>query len=128
MSDIDYTPNSVTGENFVSIWSPWEAMGLLYFSYNSQVDLDALNVLKGIAAQKYCTDIAQETGLSPSHVEMIQYLFCNANWADYGTSPRGCWIRHGIDADKLVAMFEAYYEAEWGKVDEIDTTLQETSK
>ncbi len=116
--EIDYTPNSHAQDengNFVDIWSPWEAMGLHYFSYNSQVDLDALNVLKGIAAGKYNTDIATETGLSPSHVEMIQYLFCGANWVEYGTSPRGGWIMHHINKDRLVAMFEAYYEAQWGE-------------
>jgi hypothetical protein len=115
--DIDYTPNDHAQDadgGFIDIWSPWEAMGLHYFSYNAQVDLDALNVLKGIVAKKYCNDIAEETGLAPSHVEMIQYLFCGANWCEYGTSPRGCWIQYGIDADQLIAMFEAYYEAHWG--------------
>ena len=115
-SDIDYTHNSETQDdngNYIDIWSPWEAMGHQYFSYSSEVDMDALRVLKGIIEKKYCTDIAKENGMAPAHVEMIQYLFCGANWVDYGTSPRGCWISFNINAERLLAKFEEYYEASW---------------
>lgn len=71
------------------------------FSYNSVVSDDFFHVLSGVSEGRYNSDIAKATGLSESHVELIQYLLCNGDHADYGTSPRGCWL-----TDKGKAVFE----------------------
>lgn len=70
----------------------WDALGVLG-GYNSSVDNDIRAVLKSMRpGYIYNDDIAIATGLSRTHVELIQYLLCNAELADYGTSPRGCWL------------------------------------
>lgn len=63
----------------------------------------------------FVTDIAKKTGLSESHVELYQYIFCSAGWCDYGTSPRGCFPDHSIDFDELVRKWETYYRLRWGE-------------
>lgn len=96
-------------------WDPWDALGLSCCSYNSELDRAAIEVLRLLAGDDfvYCTDIAERTGLSPLMVEMLQGIFCSANWCEYGTSPRGCWPidREGFSA--LVTAWEAYYQRHW---------------
>ena len=105
-------------------WDPWDALGVRCGGYSSAIDDDALAVLKAIrdgAASRhsggeftnYTTDIAAKTGMSATHVELWQYLFCSADWCDYGTSPRGCFPNYDIDFDALIAAWEAYYERRW---------------
>jgi hypothetical protein len=96
-------------------WDPWEALGLPCCSYNSDIDENALAVLRGMESATYATDIAERTGMSPAHVELLQSIFCSAGWGEYGTSPRGCWPidRDGFPA--LIAAWEAYYERQWGE-------------
>ena len=72
-----------------------DLMGLLGFhcsTYNGQVYNEILSVVELIADSKFNSEIAKITGLTPSHVELIQYALCGRNLADYGTSPRGCWL------------------------------------
>lgn len=69
-----------------------EAFGVGVFSYNSEVNDEFFNVMSLVAEGKYNSDIAKTLNLKESHVELIQYLLCNADHADYGTSPRGCWL------------------------------------
>lgn len=94
-------------------WDPWEALGLRCCSYNSAIDHEALCVLRGIQEGKYCSGIATEYGMSESHVELLQSIFCSAGWCEYGTSPRGCWPidREGFPA--LIEAWDAYYERQW---------------
>lgn len=96
-------------------WDFWEEVGLSCVSYNSQIDEDALAVLKGIRANKYNTEIAAELGLPAQYVELLQSIFCSAGWCEYGTSPRGCWLKEYDDAkaDAMVAKFEAYVRNMW---------------
>ena len=62
--------------------------------YNSEVDEDVINVAKLIRDKRpiFYTDIAKELNLKPTHVELIQYILCSLDFAEYGTSPRGCWL------------------------------------
>ena len=110
VSDI-ITPNG-EDENGV-YWNPWDALGQSCLSYNSEIDAEAISVLRGIAAGKYCHNIATETGLSPSHVELFQSIFAGAGWCEYGTSPRGCWPidREGFPA--LIEAWESYFQRQW---------------
>jgi hypothetical protein len=106
-------PNAEDGDG--DYWDPWEALGLGCCSYNSAIDQNALDVLRGMRDGLYCSDIAERTGMSPGHVELLQGIFCSANWGEYGTSPRGCWPidREGFPA--LIAAWEAYFERQWGE-------------
>lgn len=81
-----------------------DALGIEVYSYNQQVSLELWGVLELLANAKekgesiYNTEIANELRLTPSHVELIQYLLCNNDHAEYGTSPRGCWLTDkGLD-------------------------------
>lgn len=101
-------------------FDPWEAIGLRCCSYNSEIDRRAIDVLREIARPEftYCNDIAEKLELSPVEVELWQGIFCSANWCEYGTSPRGCWIvhDHGPDfGERLIAAWEAYFERKWLK-------------
>lgn len=75
------------------------AFGLRCFSYNDQITEDFWRVLQEIASwdalQKPapCTlRIAEKLGLDRNYVELIQYIICNNGMAEYGTSPRCCWL------------------------------------
>jgi len=98
-------------------WDPWDAMGVSNGGYSSEVDQHAIAILRAIRdgdrSGRFVTDIAQATGLAPAHVELWQYLFCSADWLDYGSSPRGAFPRYGFDFDGLIAAWEAYYERRW---------------
>lgn len=95
-------------------WDFWDdAAKLSCVSYNSQIDNDALAVLKGIAAGKFNDDIARELGFPEQYVELLQSIFCSVGWADYGTSPRGCFIASDHDAAKLIGKFEGYVRRKW---------------
>lgn len=107
-------------------WNPWDAMGIALGGYNSEVDDNALAVLRAIRdgvkrgreGGKYgnfVTEIVKVTGLNETHVELWQYIFCSAGWCDYGTSPRGCFPDHGIDFDELIVKWERYYQFRWNE-------------
>jgi Mn-dependent DtxR family transcriptional regulator len=70
------------------------AFGIDVFTYNSEVTDEFWGVLEMVAENRpaYNTDIAKKLNLKESHVELIQYLLCNKDHAEYGTSPRGCWL------------------------------------
>lgn len=104
-------PNAEDGDG--DYWDPWDVLGLHCLSYNSEIDRDAINVLQGIQDKLYCTDIAEKYAMSSSHVELLQSIFCSANWCEYGTSPRACFAidRDGFPA--LIAAWEAYYARQW---------------
>jgi hypothetical protein len=98
-------------------WDPWIALDIHCASYSGAVDQDALNVLRLIGGPEfiYCTGIAERLGLSASHVELLQSIFCSADWCDYGTSPRGCFPTDRDGFPALIAAFEVYYERQWGE-------------
>lgn len=96
-------------------WDFWtdEVKSLHCVGYNSKIDYDALAVLEGIQFKEYCTEIATKTGLPAEYVELLQSIFCSAGWAEYGTSPRGCWLTKSGETG--ISKFAAYVEARWGR-------------
>lgn len=81
-----------------------DELGIQVYSYNQQVSDELFGVFELLAKAKeareaiYNTEIARQLNLSKSHVELIQYLLCNNDHAEYGTSPRGCWLTDkGLD-------------------------------
>lgn len=96
-------------------WDFWDKTAKLScVGYSQAIDEDALAVLRGIAARKFCDVIAAEQNLPRQYVEMLQSIFCSVGWADYGTSPRGCWIDCRHNAEELISAFEAYVKRRWG--------------
>lgn len=93
-------------------YSFWDEPNLKPYSYDSQIELDMLNVLVGMAARKYNTDIAAVLGLPPQYVELIQYMFCSVGWAEYGTSPRGAWLLHGREHE-FIKKFRQHIHNQW---------------
>ena len=77
----------------------WHIFGLNCGGYNGEIDYDIFNVLcflfehrDNVEVSKYVDNIAKNTGLDPKYVELIQYIICSSELADYGTSPRGCFL------------------------------------
>lgn len=99
-------------------FDPWKAIGLSCMSYNSIIDRQAIEVLRGIRDKLYCDDISERYGMHPAHVELFQCMFSSMNWCDYGTSPRGCSFAYDYGDDfgaRLIAAWEAYYLRTWGE-------------
>lgn len=94
-------------------WDPWGALNLRCLSYNAQIDQDAINVLQGIQDKLYCTDIAERYSMSPAHVELLQGIFCSANWCEYGTSPRACFAMDREGFPNLIAAWKDFYHRQW---------------
>jgi hypothetical protein len=94
-------------------FDPWEEFGLRCVNYNSQIDEDMINVMKCIKNKKYNSDIAVELNLSEQYVELLQSILCSKNICEYGTSPRGCWFMHSIDADEYINKWQEYYKNNW---------------
>jgi hypothetical protein len=71
----------------------WDQLGLDCCGHNSAVDDQIVAVLELVSGPDFIfnDDIAEKTGMTKEHVELIQYLLCSADLAEYGTSPRGCW-------------------------------------
>jgi hypothetical protein len=95
-------------------WDPWETLDQRCLSYSSEIDQNAIDVLRGIRDKLYCSDIAARTGMSESHVELLQSIFCGKDWAGYGTSPRGCFPM-ADDFRDIITAWEDYYERKWGE-------------
>lgn len=90
--------------------NPWDAAGVIR-PYSEQIDIDALAVLRCVVAKKGTATIAKETGLSESYVELLQTVFCSADWCDYGTSPRHAFMIG--DGNARVAEYENYIQENW---------------
>ena len=128
MTDVKDDPLEPNSEDMRGpYWDPWLAMGVPCGGYSSTVDDDALSVLRAIndgtksgraggEYRNYVTEITKTTSLSETHVELYQYLFCSANWCEYGTSPRGCWFVYDYGegfGDRLITAWEEYYQRKW---------------
>lgn len=95
-------------------WDFWEhELKLRCIAYTSEIDADLINVYKGIMAHKYNTEIASELKLPPQYVELLQEMFCSADWASYGTSPRGCWPNLDHNPEEQLAKLKAWYLRKW---------------
>jgi hypothetical protein len=100
-------------------WDPWGALGVPNGGYCSEIDGHGLAIFEkirsGIAAGGYVTDIVGALGLEPHYVELWQYIFCSAGWADYGTSPRGCFVVDNEAADTRIAQWRDYMARTWAE-------------
>lgn len=94
-------------------FDPWQALGLHCSAYSSTTDEAAIAVLKGIRDKLYSTDIAERAKLDETLVELLQEIFCSADWCEYGTSPRGCWFIEDGFGDRIITAWEAYYKRHW---------------
>jgi hypothetical protein len=95
-------------------WDFWnDTAKLRCVGYSAAIDADALAVLRGIAAGKFCDDIAAERNLPRQYVELLQSVFCSVGWADYGSSPRVCFIDPDHKPEELISAFEAYVKRRW---------------
>lgn len=94
-------------------WDFWDNAKTHCIGYNAQIDSDALNVLRGIAAKKFNTEISKDLELPPQYVELLQSIFCSMDWCEYGTSPRGCWIIHKLVPGDLISKMVLFYEQSW---------------
>ena len=100
--------------------------------YNSEVDAQIYSVAKMIVdARKrdtvaYNSDISKALGMSPEHVELIQYILAPVVYPgddqlylrepfSYGTSPRGLFVGSMEHAEKFLQEFREYYERQWGE-------------
>jgi len=76
-------------------------------NYNSGIIQDILDIVNCIKDGKFLTGISKELKLQENYIELIQYLLCNKDLCEYGTSPRGCWF-----TDKGKQFYEKYKKLE----------------
>jgi len=74
--------------------------------YSSEVDDDIILVMETIKQQRaiYVTDIADKLNIQRNYVALIQYIICSLDYAEYGTSPRGCWLTE--EGEKILEVFK----------------------
>ena len=92
----------------------WDILGIPNGTYSSAVDEHIIYVIERMIPNPhaaYSSDIAKERGWPEEYVELIKYILCSANLAEYGTSPRGAWIDHGL-ADLMPGVI-ARWRADW---------------
>lgn len=79
-------------------------------TYDGAIDLDVLRVARIIREKRpiFYTEIAKELEIQDRYVQLIQYLLCGVNLAEYGTSPRGCWLTK--QGEQWLENFEPYYQ------------------
>lgn len=94
-------------------WDFWEEADMLSLSYNSEIDENLIDVFKLICLKEFNSDIAEKLKLPRQYVEVLQGIFCDIGWCDYGTSPRGCWVDLNLDKDKLIKKLENWYSEKW---------------
>ena len=74
--------------------------------YNTEVDIDIIAVMECIKVNRpiFYTDISIKLGFKKEYVELIQYIICSLDYAEYGTSPRGCWLTD--EGEKILEVFK----------------------
>ena len=111
-------------------WS--DRLGIQYGCYNGEIDEHIFNVAKLIVGARkigtgiYNTDIAEELGLPPAYIELIQYILAGVRYPvaereawwkghpfDYGSSPRGLFVGNEKAANKFIEEYSDYFEREW---------------
>lgn len=97
-------------------WDFWNDEAKLYcVGYNGQIDYDLICVWLGVVDGQFNSDIAKRLELSDQYVELLQSVFCSVRWANYGTSPRGCWPDEKEKAAEKTADLLRWYELKWGE-------------
>ncbi|MCH2074226.1 MAG: hypothetical protein MK130_05115 [Puniceicoccaceae bacterium] len=80
-----------------SFWD--DILGVGCGGYNSEVDDSVISVVERMLRKEFFAENV--------HEELISYILCSADLAEYGTSPRGAWICHDI-ADLMPAALERW--------------------
>lgn len=102
-------------------WDFWlHEAKLACVGYSSGIDYHLIAVWRGIMANKFSTQIAEELNLSGEYVELLQSIFCSADWAEYGTSPRGCWPVYKSDPQAQLEKLLKWYKFRWGEQSPVD--------
>jgi hypothetical protein len=109
--------SEINEEKPVLEWDFWDEVGLHCAGYSSQIDEDLIKVFLGIRRGWNTREIAQHFTLDGRYVELLQYAFCSIGWADYGTSPRGCYIDPDHDAEELQMKLLKWFVANWSEED-----------
>lgn len=64
--------------------------------YNGEVDEDIIKVMSAInelnPQPPSTTMISAYLSINRNYIELIQYIICTMDYAEYGTSPRCCWL------------------------------------
>lgn len=79
--------------------------------YASEVD-DAIIAVMQLIRDKmpiFYTDICKITGFQSEFVQLIQYILSTLDYAEYGTSPKGCWLT--AKGEKMLKLFESRQES-----------------
>ncbi len=93
----------------------WMALGVDNGGYDSDVDQDLILIVKALCKEHlFMTALASKLNLPQKYVILIQTILCSANWCNYGTSPRGCWIDYDVDKQLLIASLDIYSQKQWG--------------
>ncbi len=80
-------------------------------TYDGSVDLDVLNVMETLGGVGFAfyTRIAQNFKLNPNYVQLINFILCGADLAEYGTSPRGAWLTK--KGEEFYARMKPYHDS-----------------
>lgn len=93
---------------------PWLYFNMGCGGYCSGIDRSIIQIVECLCKkQTYYSEIAKQLELDEQFVELVLYILCSNHICDYGVSPRGCWIDHSIDKEKLMKAFISYFEKTW---------------
>ncbi len=75
--------------------------------YSSEVDDAIIKVMQLIRDKRliFYSDICKITGFQSEFVQLVQYILSTMDYAEYGTSPRGCWLTP--TGEKMLKVFES---------------------
>lgn len=94
-------------------WDFWESVGITCGGYDSQQDLDVINVFKETSKSPHWhINIAKNLNLDTRYVTLIMEILCSAGFCEYGTSPRGSWAIHDKYQENLNKL-EDWYNRRW---------------
>lgn len=89
-----FDPIDYTKVHGTDIGTPLDVLNVP--TYSQAVEDDFIRVLKEIVQVSHSSAIAAKLGMAETHVTLIQYALCDADWCDYGTSPMHCFINHPL--------------------------------
>ena len=91
-------------------FDPWEWFPALYGSYSSEFDTVAIEVLTAMLEKRV------EKPQTVAH-EMFREMLCTSDIANYGTSPRVCFVDHRIEEREIklwIEKWNRYASVHWG--------------
>lgn len=91
-------------------WDFWYIAKLNSSGYDSDIDRDLINVFIITSQLNWYEDIAKTLSLDPKYVCLLIEILCNANFCEYGSSPRGAWAIHNSYQENLDKLNKWYAE------------------